>query len=363
MKAKLPIRLDLGSSAMAVFEARGISPSDLTERVHLLWRHLGQPILNKVIHRPIEDQGAAITISDSSALLAAVDGCQGLSSVAKTIRRNPNGSLNTPVGEWLQLTVGAALRSHKFEISFEQPVGDGGPKDIVMRSRSVQIECKAFLMSPWLKEIWRCQIDTCRRLVPSLPKGRWRIAVDRDWTTNRSLDDVIELVEVAHRAGKDVTTIDTKEVMVTASEHVMEPYGGLTAGGIFGTFPRSGVEVPFSASYESGVSVLFEGPHFDQFLRYSVVLAEKYYQMVEGWCNILALDTDQYTGQRDSLSDRLRAILEAQHDSRISGLLLLSKSRGKDQTEVRFLLVENSAASVPVDSSLASVLSQPFLLV
>lgn len=159
---------------------------------------------------------------------------------------------------------------------------------------------------------------------------------------------MVQLIDTNHREGGNLVRLPSQEISVVPSSHVVEPIGDSSRsprmGGIFGQFSMSGLEVPFSMCYGPKVTVLFEGPRFEQLRRYSAVLIEKRRQMLEGWCNLLALDTDEYTGDKSSLSERLRNLIEDRPDSLISGLMLLSKTHGAGQTRSTF---RSSRIAVP----------------
>jgi hypothetical protein len=155
--AQIPVRL--GRSAIQVFEARGLTPAHVVDRLRLLYGCLGAEVISRLLARPVEDQATTISIADSSCIIGAVHKTGGAANVFRAIRASGEASLHEPVGEWLQLTVGAFFKRFYPDLDFEQRVDGSAPKDLVLEP-NLQIETKAFSMSPVLKAVWtRDKVD------------------------------------------------------------------------------------------------------------------------------------------------------------------------------------------------------------
>lgn len=360
--------IQFGESAIEVFKKRGLTPTDLISIFNFFRKHLGDKWLKKISERPITDQSTAVQICEAAIILNLLENCPGFNTVIKAIRNSSEISLYMPEGDWFQIYVGSVLVLNKEEIQFEKSIRGSAPKDIVLREKTVQIECKAFLMSEWVKIIWRAHAETFRAISNLFPKGNWRVSINRDWNERRDLGDVIECIKMIPDFNAEQIAKKAPYLQVIPSAHKMEPTGSwdpekIKMMGIFGTAtPSEGIEMPFSAAYANGVSILFEGPHFDQFTRYENAISEKHYQMVDGACNILAMNTDSFTGDTNSLPRKLNDVLSNRQIDKISGLLLVSKKSNLESSALKLFLLENPRASVPVPSDLKKKLTGEYYL-
>ncbi|MEW6068074.1 MAG: hypothetical protein AB1610_07280 [Nitrospirota bacterium] len=356
----------LGHSAIEVFKTRGISPIDLNNRLIRIEKNLGPTIFSQLIKRPIEDQSTAELICERSAILSILEACPCFSKVVKSIKRDPNGSLHEPKGEWLQLVMGAFLKSMGENVYFEQSVKGSPPKDILFRDKSIQVECKAFLLSPFLQEIWKAHSDLFMKIKNDFPRGNWQIEFNNEWTHFSNFSETNKYLKLP----VDIENFERQEILpntiISKSDHKMDPIGSWDsqmAMGIIGTSSENGMEIPFSASYSNGVSILFKGPYLDQLKRIISGIKDKQRQMVKGIFNIISLDAEMYTGDRASLPTKLTEMLTEESLLELYGILIVDKKMELSGTTVSLTLIKNPVieSSIPPDIEKNLLIPQKFI--
>jgi hypothetical protein len=297
-------------------------------------------------------------ICERSAIIETVLPRPGFGKVALVIARDLQSSLSAPEAAWFQLLVGYLAAAAGEEIAFETAIAGSAPKDVVMRSGAVQIECKAFLMATDLIEIWRTHRDCFQGIRDLVPKGNWHVEIFSEWSRAWSFEPYIQLVR---DLGLEGLKAEDHRLTISPSEHKSEPIGTWAPGArmqVFGTTTTPPVVFPFSMVTGDERSILFSGPRFDEIARFQNSVHDKHHQMLPDVCNIIALDTADFTGEVATLPQRLGQVFSAELNRRVSGLFLVARSvAAGGRTVVRYELEQNPHAMIGVPDALVRALT------
>jgi hypothetical protein len=123
--------------------------------------------------------------------------------------------------------------------------------------------------------------------------------------------------------------------------------------GLFGVgFADNGSRFPFFMGAGRHSTTVIRGPRLDDFARVYSALVDKQRQMVQGGCNIIALDSTELGGDVPAFRDRLAAVLHDENVREVSAMVFVNRSDNSYFTEVSFDLMKNPAAEVPCSDAL-----------
>lgn len=289
------------------FEVCGITYEEFHERLNYIKNEISPVIASDIEGRDHLDVSTILIVLNRARIVERLIKNPGFDRVKKSISqsKDPRPSLYEPHGEWFQLVVGDMLTSFGEDVSFEQMItGSSHHKDIVIRNEAVVIECKSFVESTKTKNCFLAALNGERlsEINPSTPK------------------------EFNQRRG------------------------------IFPTFPwvsgerdRHGIAWVTTNDY----------PRF-----YSAAIADKYHQMVQEKCNIIAVNVSKITDDIFIVRSSIAELLKENNYNRISGVILM-KSEGisgedykmKGVLRYRMSLIENPIAEIQIPAEIVNYFS------
>lgn len=355
---RIPIDLD-------VLKSSGITPPKLLDLIKPLGTHIGQPFLQHIEKNGIKDIGTLTLLHERSALVNEVSTKPGFKKVIKSITSEHEWSLTEPKGSWFELIVGYLTIKAGEEPFFEQKIA-GIPKDILLRSNSIHIECKSFLTAATIKEIYTEHKEVFEAIKKIYPEGTWHVQVTRDITDGKALNDLIGIFKSNSTETLKDYTNDSLKITITQTENI-KPTGKWKHGetlGLFGVeFPTDTLRRPFQIISDGYLSIHFSGPHFDQYHRFENSIIEKYRQMVEGLCNLIAIDTNDFTGDIEELTRKLSGFILTAENPKISGLLLINRRAEKKEIVLTLNLIKNPYGIVKIPEDFAKAIIGQYKIV
>jgi hypothetical protein len=264
-------------------------------------------------------------ILEDAQLVASVRSLPGFRKVAKALKASFRKVERETVGEWFQLKLAKSLKEVGEVPVLEKKV-KGVPKDILLRDDTVHIECKSFCRPTTVcAAVYQAQDEFLKKLQAKLGNGDWMLTLRGQYSDGYSIPDSafsgsrIEDNEFFELRKSVIVDIKLRSVE-NAKEH------GVREVSFRGVQYLDGKRaVPFTYVCVPGsFNVKVIGPNIDFVNPILSPLHEKYSQMVDGVCNVLALNVTNVVGDFEVLSREICQALTLFKFQKLSGLMLVA---------------------------------------
>ncbi|MGQ0568418.1 MAG: hypothetical protein ACT4P5_02640 [Armatimonadota bacterium] len=301
-----------------------VSADGILRRLAVVRQILGDQFLAGVEKYGIRTLVPIVEIVTRSAIFERLRGEIGFQRVIDQILPHPDARFFNPEPPWFQLVVGYVMSFVESDLRFEAEL-QGKPKDILIRGKTVHIECKSFTRSPWQEKIDKAHLSLFRKIRLRHDSGDWTVRIERDVTDGDPYADVLEIFSTLSADELRKLTEPRRGIRISATEppRIQGPMSLVAATGVARCV--SGVVFePLSFIGEGFLVVEFHGPRYDEIDRIEGKLLGKLRQLVSGISNVVALDVAQFTGDFHALRIRIEEnVFSADRYRRISGVLFV----------------------------------------
>jgi hypothetical protein len=245
---------------------------------------------------------------------------EGFEKVAKALKASFGKVDRETLGEWFQLRLAKSLKEIGETPVLEAKINNK-PKDILIRGGKVHIECKSFRRPVVCNSVYHEYQKFFKTLRDVLGDGEWVVTLKGKYSGNyfnaiRSLqhdnfrrNDLFDI----HKSDAPIVRVNVKNVMKHGAPELY----------LFGKQYMEGTKVTPMAylCIPGSFGIKFIGPEIDFVNAFLSTLHQKYKQMIDGVCNVLALDVSGIVGDFSDLQSELIKAIQLSNYHKISAVL------------------------------------------
>jgi hypothetical protein len=339
MQAVIPIN-------KSVLQFCNLTATELMGRVKVLDNYFGATSFTKVLQRGIRDIGTVSLLCERSVVAQSLATTTGFQRVVGNIAAHPDFSLSAPGDCWLQLGLGYILSNLGERIVFGGMENTRGT--ILLRDGRLSVECRGSLVEQTMRDIFIGHRNIVDVMSSRGCKGRWTIHIDRPYCDGQAIRELTEILRHTPVEHLPATTWPGISIVMT-DEH--QPAKRSRSAEQTPDKNSDTCRYPRSLMMHDSLSLLLEGPYFDQYAlmeKFVVEAGER-----EGSCRLVAIDTDEFAGGIEAVKARLEALFQSRRLAHVAAVLLVQTEReGRGTTfTIEALFNPGSVQVIPEDFS------------